>query len=124
LQRGLCCSARQQTWHSNARRGTQRQSSERRSQLRDTASYVHDSRSCTHQTRHGCRARKTQNTELALELGCACLCGACVFPSLSTNLVANAGRGFKTQNPSKQRFSADLGRGRWMRKISIHSLAW
>jgi hypothetical protein len=35
----------------------------------------------------------SQNTELALELGCACLCEACVFPSLSTNLVANAGRG-------------------------------
>jgi hypothetical protein len=61
LQRGLCCSARQQTWHSNAKRGTQRQSSERRPQLRDSASYVHDSRSCTHQTRHGCRARKTQS---------------------------------------------------------------
>jgi len=50
-----------------------------------------------------------------------------VFPSLSTNLVANAGRGFKTQNPSSlpsKDFQPIWGLGRWMRKISIHSLAW
>ncbi len=85
LQRGLCCSARQQTWHSNARRGTQRQSSERRSQLRDSASYVHDSRSCTHQTRHGCRARKTQSL-LWNWVGRVCVKLVCFLPYPPTSL--------------------------------------